>query len=72
MNDLNNNKVNNNTDFSYTRAKGASSSALTGTSCATRFLLGALGVDVTQIRREKYQGMRKVAGSGKSWIVRWR
>ena len=55
MNDLNNNKVNNNTDFSYTRAKGASSSALTGTSCATRFLLGALGVDVTQIRREKYQ-----------------
>ena len=30
MNDLNNNKVNNNTDFSDTRAKGASSSAQTG------------------------------------------
>ena len=30
MNDLNNNKVNNNTDFSDTRAKGASSSAKTG------------------------------------------
>ena len=30
MSDLNNNKVNNNTDFSDTRAKGASSSAQTG------------------------------------------
>ena len=69
MSDLNNNKVNNNTDFSYTRAKGASSSALTGTSCATRFLLGALGVDFTQIGRENYIGKRKVGGRGKSWIM---
>ena len=40
-----------------------------GSFCVTRFLLGALGVDFTQIRREKYQGVRKVGGRGKSWIM---
>ena len=67
MNDLNNNKVNYIIlIFQIHVQKELQALHKPGSSCVTRFFLG---VDFTQIRREKSQGVRKVGGRGKSWIM---
>ena len=71
MNDLDNNKVKKNTDFSDTRAK-ASSYAQTGDLVWNKVLARRPRCRLYSNKKGKYQGMRKVGGSGKSWIMRWR